>query len=131
MMVAGVAGGLGEYFEIDPVIIRLGFLLLTFAGGSGPLLYLILWLIVPKRSSQDLNGENRVKEVTEEIKEKAEVIKTEIEGNNRANKVVALGLIGLGVILLVNQVVPLAWMTSKFLWPAALIGVGVYLIFKQ
>ncbi len=47
-MIAGVCGGLGKYFSVDPVIVRLVFLLLLFLGGSGFLLYLILWIIVPE-----------------------------------------------------------------------------------
>jgi len=45
--IAGVSAGLGDYFEIDPVIIRLIFLLALFLGG-GLIVYLIAWLIIPK-----------------------------------------------------------------------------------
>jgi phage shock protein C len=47
-MIAGVCGGLGKYFSVDLVIVRLVFLLLLFLGGSGFLLYLVLWIIVPE-----------------------------------------------------------------------------------
>ncbi len=43
----GVCAGLGDYFNIDPVIIRLAFLLLLFAGGG--IAYLVAWIIVPER----------------------------------------------------------------------------------
>ena len=47
-VLGGVCGGLGEYFDIDPTLIRLGFLLLTISSfGSGLILYLIAWLIIP------------------------------------------------------------------------------------
>jgi len=45
--IAGVCGGLGEYLEIDPTLVRLIFVLLALTGGHGVLLYIILWLIVP------------------------------------------------------------------------------------
>lgn len=45
--IAGVCAGLGDYFEIDPVIIRLVFLLALFLGG-GLIVYLIAWVIIPK-----------------------------------------------------------------------------------
>jgi phage shock protein PspC (stress-responsive transcriptional regulator) len=45
--IAGVCGGLGEYFELDPVLFRAAFVVLAFAGGLGILLYLALWLVVP------------------------------------------------------------------------------------
>jgi phage shock protein C len=46
-VVGGVCGGLGEYLDIDPTIIRLVFVVFTLAGGSGVLVYLILWLVMP------------------------------------------------------------------------------------
>jgi phage shock protein C len=50
VMVAGVAAGLAEYLNIDPVLIRLLFVLLTISGGHGILIYAILWLIMPQES---------------------------------------------------------------------------------
>lgn len=47
-ILCGVCGGLGEYFDIDPTIIRLLWILFIFAGGSGILAYIIAWLIVPE-----------------------------------------------------------------------------------
>ncbi|MCS6842016.1 MAG: PspC domain-containing protein [Roseiflexus sp.] len=47
-VIAGVCGGLGEYFQIDPVIVRLIFVLVTLTSGLGFLLYPILWIIMPK-----------------------------------------------------------------------------------
>lgn len=46
-MVGGVCSGLGEYFEVDPTLIRLLFVLGTLAGGPGVIAYLILLVIVP------------------------------------------------------------------------------------
>lgn len=46
-MLAGVCGGLGEYFHIDPVIIRLIFALIAFGGGAGLWIYLIMALVIP------------------------------------------------------------------------------------
>lgn len=46
-MLGGVCGGLGELLDIDPTIVRLVFVLLALWGGSGILIYLVLWLIAP------------------------------------------------------------------------------------
>jgi phage shock protein PspC (stress-responsive transcriptional regulator) len=46
-MIGGVAGGLAEYSGIDPLLWRVGFVALAFAGGSGILVYLLLWLLMP------------------------------------------------------------------------------------
>jgi phage shock protein PspC (stress-responsive transcriptional regulator) len=45
--IGGVCAGLGDYFNLDPVIIRLAFLLLIFAGGL--IAYLVAWIIVPDK----------------------------------------------------------------------------------
>lgn len=47
-VIAGVCAGLGEYFQIDPVVVRLVFVLITLTSGIGFLLYPILWIIMPK-----------------------------------------------------------------------------------
>jgi phage shock protein C len=49
-MIAGVCGGIAEYFGIDSTLVRLGWVLFTFAGGSGILAYIIAWIIIPYRN---------------------------------------------------------------------------------
>lgn len=51
-IIAGVCSGLANYFHIDPVIMRIIFVVLFFTGGSGFLVYLILWIAVPSQSIQ-------------------------------------------------------------------------------
>ncbi|HEX5878443.1 MAG TPA: PspC domain-containing protein [Actinomycetota bacterium] len=46
--VAGVCGGLAEHFNLDPTLIRVLFVLLAVLGGSGVILYVAMWIIVPK-----------------------------------------------------------------------------------
>lgn len=46
-LVAGVAGGIAKAVNIDPVIVRIGFVVLTFVGFAGPVLYAACWLLVP------------------------------------------------------------------------------------
>jgi phage shock protein C len=50
-MIAGVASGVADFFGIDPTLVRVGFVLLTIFGGSGAVLYLIMWVIVPTADS--------------------------------------------------------------------------------
>jgi len=49
-IVAGVCAGIGEYLGVDPTIVRLAFVALSFFGGGGALAYLILWIIIPEES---------------------------------------------------------------------------------
>lgn len=46
-MIGGVCGGLGEYFDIDPTVVRLLFVFGTLLGGPGVIAYLILLVVVP------------------------------------------------------------------------------------
>jgi phage shock protein C len=46
-MVAGVCGGLAKYFNVDPTLVRLVFVVLALAGGPGLLLYGVMWIITP------------------------------------------------------------------------------------
>ncbi|MBO4821901.1 MAG: PspC domain-containing protein [Prevotella sp.] len=47
----GVCGGIAAYFNIDSLLVRIGFLLLLFGYGCGLLLYILLWLLAPKDNS--------------------------------------------------------------------------------
>jgi phage shock protein PspC (stress-responsive transcriptional regulator) len=51
--IAGVCGGLGEYFALDPVFFRVGLVVLAFTCGVGILLYCALWLLVPRAPAPD------------------------------------------------------------------------------
>ncbi|MGH9104514.1 MAG: PspC domain-containing protein [Acidimicrobiales bacterium] len=50
-MLAGVAGGLSEYLEVDPLVVRAGFVVgsLLLGGVGGPLLYLLGWAVIPEQ----------------------------------------------------------------------------------
>lgn len=50
-MIAGVCAGIADYFEVDPTVVRVLFVLLILFGGGGGLLYLVLWMVMPKQKS--------------------------------------------------------------------------------
>ena len=50
VMLGGVCGGLAEYFNIDPSVVRLIFAFLGLTAGSGFMVYLLLWAILPTKS---------------------------------------------------------------------------------
>lgn len=49
-MIDGVCGGIGEYFDIDPTLVRLGWVAFCALGGSGLLAYIIAAIIIPRSS---------------------------------------------------------------------------------
>jgi phage shock protein C len=50
-MIGGVCGGIARYFNIDPVIVRLLFVLAVFLGGVSPLIYVLLWVVMPEEQA--------------------------------------------------------------------------------
>jgi phage shock protein C len=48
-VLAGVCGGLAEYFSVDVTLVRVAFVVLTVLGGAGPLIYLAMWIVVPSQ----------------------------------------------------------------------------------
>jgi phage shock protein PspC (stress-responsive transcriptional regulator) len=51
--IAGVAGGLARHLDVDPILIRIGFVVATFFGGAGVILYGALWLLVPEEDEEN------------------------------------------------------------------------------
>jgi phage shock protein PspC (stress-responsive transcriptional regulator) len=77
-VLGGVAGGMGAYFNTDPLWFRIAFIVLTLFGGSGVLVYLILWLIVPEARTtaeklemrgEEININNIEKSIRDEMHE--------------------------------------------------------------
>jgi phage shock protein C len=71
-MIAGVCGGLAAYFNIDPLIVRLGFALLAMMNGVGIMLYLLLWLLLPNEDSVAADSRGQVRENVGEMRATAE-----------------------------------------------------------
>ena len=59
-MLAGVAAGLADYFDIDPTIVRIGFVALAFLGGLAVPLYLAGWVLIPDEDSDQSIAEELV-----------------------------------------------------------------------
>jgi phage shock protein PspC (stress-responsive transcriptional regulator) len=62
-VVAGVAGGLADYFALDPIVFRIAFVALTIAGGSGLLIYLIGWLAIPEVGENTTFAERLIRRI--------------------------------------------------------------------
>lgn len=71
--IAGVCGGLGQYLGIDSTLIRIGFVLLTLAGVS-PLLYLVLWVVLPIDTVLSSSWTQQVQQSVGEMQERATTI---------------------------------------------------------
>jgi len=142
---AGVCGGLADYFDIDATIIRLLFILIVAFGGSGFIVYLLLWLIMPKSSSEPaIITEEKVKEVAQEIRDKAEEFKENLkkeetrhivhshDSNRRRGGLFGWVLLILGLVFLFNSFAPM-WMRMHAFsyWPLILVFLGLVMIFNS
>jgi phage shock protein C len=101
-MIGGVAGGMADYFNIDPVILRVLFVLLLFAWGASFFFYILLWIIVP------LNPKHRF-QFNSEFHQSSEESATfnERKGKTESRKNVFAGiLITIGSIWLLGNMFP-------------------------
>jgi phage shock protein PspC (stress-responsive transcriptional regulator) len=99
-IVAGVSAGLGQYFDLNPAFFRLGFVVLTFLGGAGILIYLAAVLVIP-----------------DEAKEQSIAAEAVAGRRERPWPLVGLGLAGVALVVLLSRV---------SVWPIA--GVGWVLV---
>ncbi len=125
-MIGGVCGGLAEYFEIDPVLIRILFVVATFVGGSGILAYIICWIIIPE--------EPRVAQPTATPQpapqpDVAPPQTTPATGNHRGSVVAGIVLIVVGGLFLADNLIP-HFHFGEF-WPILLIILGIGILSKS
>ena len=107
-LIAGVANGIGEHFNIEPNLVRLGFIVLALAGGAGVVLYFAAWLWLPDESGHPgLGGARR-------------------GGRSDWVQIVALGAVVLGLLLL-SQSIGLG-VPDQVVWPLVLAAMGTALI---
>ncbi len=103
--VAGVAGGLARHLDIDPVILRVAFVVLALFGGSGLVLYAVCWVLIP-----------------EETTDRALI---DLDARTRTAALLGIGIIA--CLMLVGG----SWGFWDFPWPLVIIGVIVYLLINR
>lgn len=149
-MIAGVAGGLAEYLGVDPTVIRLVFILLSFAGGSGIWIYLILWVVIPEAPDGSINRSDKTESSTSEktdtkkdeqpedrferpieqrFDQAAEEIKEVFTGRGRrsTDQVIGLILILVGCFFLFGHLLPSLFDLGR-LWPLIVIIAGLWIM---
>lgn len=137
-ILAGVAGGIGRYFNVDPLFIRLIFVLLALVQGLGVLLYVIFIFIIPKEGGKYLDAETagkKIKELAQDAEEKAKEVTEKIEKQgmswmNDRRRVIGLVILLVGLLALLNEVVSVSWFRWDIFWRVALIVVGFYLLVR-
>lgn len=126
----GVAGGLAEYFEVDPTLVRLVFLILSVWGGAGIVIYIILAIATPEREEGENMATKKVKEVKTPEK-KARVVAEEVDERPtfkrwQGEQLFGAIVLGVGLIFLLENFIP--GFSFGRLWPLILIGLGLWMI---
>lgn len=140
-MIDGVCGGIAEYFDVDPVLVRLAFVLFFFVGGSAIVAYIVGMIIIPRRPLEAA-GAGASTSATAEPKDTGQTSSPTPQSKNHA---ASTGALVIGVILIVFGAFFLMgnfhffrsayhWFWHHFwdfLLPAVLIITGIALIFKS
>lgn len=138
-ILGGVCGGLAEYFGVDPTLVRLVFVLLALAGGAGILLYIVLWIIMPRRpqaEAREAVGEN-IEDIKKRLVELEAEVRTAVtsekaaEWKQSAGFWLGLVLAALGFLLLLANLGIFRWWRWANFWPIALILLGLLLLWRR
>ena len=103
-VIAGVCGGIGRYLGVDPVLLRIAFIVLALANGLGVIAYVVAWVAIPEeRPGQPLAPAPEARRETGRL---------------------AIGgaLVVLGLVLLLDRLAP---SLDELFWPVAVVAVGV------
>ena len=123
-IIAGVCGGIGEYFNIDPVWIRLLAILLVLVDLVGIILYVAAWIIIPKNPHQKDKGSTIAEQTVADARKN-------LKNNKREEKRILLGIILIAIgILMVVQDWP-RFVDVERLIEIGIIAAGVYLVLKK
>jgi phage shock protein C len=143
--IAGVAGGLAEHFNIDPVIIRIAFVCAFIFGGWGLIVYVIIWIVTPEEKidfftsgNATEKSENNENESTTNNNENTNHNTINMENQfdaikekkkNKGNLTGGIILITLGVLFLIARFVP--HIRFHDLWPILLIVIGITMLIRN
>ena len=116
-VLAGVCGGIGEYFNIDSTIIRLLWLVSIFVFEIGVLLYIIAAVVMPKAETENYF------QVEEDSSRNVSKVKSE--------KLFGYGLIIIGILLMLDRLKVLRWFDLKTVFPVLLIIGGIMILRKS
>jgi phage shock protein C len=124
--IAGVAGGIAEYFAVDVTLIRLIWVLAVLFGGTGVLAYIIAWIVIPEEI--EIRSEPAPVEAAEAAETaEPEPAKPKTGGDGwPKGSLFGLVLILLGLFFLVKALIP--WDLGRYFWPFFLIALGVILL---
>ena len=140
-VIFGVCGGIAEYLDVDPTLVRAAFVVLAAASGIGVVLYLTLAVFMPRTGWQDLSQsrqiEENLREMWDRTQELARRARAALHGppgeGARSRQAATMGwiLVSLGVILFLANTGAFWWIDWRYLVPAALVAAGGVLLLRR
>lgn len=127
-VIGGVASGLAEYFSLDPVLMRVIFVVISLMHGIGILLYIILWIVIPEEpfevayqikpedTSQSSSSEKTIEELAR-------------SHNGKGRTIIGIILIVVGLLFLAERLIPT--FCYEDILPITLIIIGAVLIWNS
>ena len=123
-VIGGVCAGLGNYFESDPILFRILFLILTIIGGSGVLLYIVMWIMLPKKKDHrdNLKTDDNVSHIAQtDVNESS---------NNKIFSHAIISVVGIvvicfGLLLLLDNFIDI---DEAIFFPIGIIIIGILIV---
>lgn len=134
-ILGGVSAGLADFFSIDPTLVRVIFVLLSVFGGSGILIYILLWIIVPAENSGNIgltneDLKNNAKEIGKKAQEFGNNIGKSVERQN-SRQIIGIILLSLGGLFLLSNLGVFGVINFEKLWPLILVAIGLAILFRN
>ncbi len=126
-VVAGVAAGLAQHLGVGVTAVRVAFVLLTFVGGFGALLYAGLWLAVPVGVPDRARPPGLDAAERQGLRPPEDIPPT-ARSRTEPGLLVALGLVGVGLVMLADRLVSTP---AGAFWPLAVVAVGAAVVWRQ
>lgn len=138
-VISGICGGVGEYFKVDPVIVRVAAVFLILTGGIGVIAYIVGIFIIPEAPVGESGSEDVAGPESASALEAKPVKAAEAQPASNSGPVLfGLILVILGAFFLLRSILVFShyywWIRDQmhvFFWPGILIGVGLFLILRN
>lgn len=127
-ILGGVAAGLAEYLSIDPLVVRILFVVSGFFSGIGILLYLIMWIVIPEEKLINFSATDNINN-PDSTSDSGINFTMPQKKNNNGQLIFGIILILVGVFFLGVEVFSL--LNFEDLLPILLVGFGIYLLWNS
>lgn len=127
-IIGGVAGGFGEYLNVDPLIIRIIFVVMAFVGGGGLIVYILLWIFIPEKPDHSFNTYKKMEQEKFKVENQSSAgeKKDHSKDYGKGSLIGGIILITLGVLFLIEKFFPR--LDFGDLWPIILIVAGILIL---